>query len=393
VKKSSKKNFFDEFIINLKNQDKALLFCTIALTIWGLFNIVTASSRESVTHFDQSLYYYFFRHLVMISIGFAISLCIINISSKKHYFLSTLGYVGIIILIIVALISSAIRGANSWLFGGSIQPSEFAKPILIVFLSCAYDKYQKKLRAKDYKERVKYIIRFLILSFIIPLLVFLQRDAGTAIIIFSIVGILYLVNPMTRIDKFKSILLGLGAALFLGLVLLFAQGSILTKEQKSRIKYWLNPCQNYENGGYQVCNGYIAFNQGGLFGLGLGKSQQKYSYIPEPHTDSVFAIIAEELGAIKCGFIFILYGVLLYRICKIGSKATKLRSRYMCVGVATYIFVHIFINLGGLFGIIPVTGIPLPFFTYGGSFTISLLASIAFVQKVHIETKLSKITI
>ena len=393
MKKSSKKNFFDEFIINLKNQDKALLFCTIALTIWGLFNIVTASSRESVTHFDQSLYYYFFRHLVMISIGFAISLCIINISSKKHYFLSTLGYVGIIILIIVALISSAIRGANSWLFGGSIQPSEFAKPILIVFLSCAYDKYQKKLRAKDYKERVKYIIRFLILSFIIPLLVFLQRDAGTAIIIFSIVGILYLVNPMTRIDKFKSILLGLGAALFLGLVLLFAQGSILTKEQKSRIKYWLNPCQNYENGGYQVCNGYIAFNQGGLFGLGLGKSQQKYSYIPEPHTDSVFAIIAEELGAIKCSFIFILYGVLLYRICKIGSKATKLRSRYMCVGVATYIFVHIFINLGGLFGIIPVTGIPLPFFTYGGSFTISLLASIAFVQKVHIETKLSKITI
>lgn len=393
MKKSSKKNFFDEFIINLKNQDKALLFCTIALTIWGLFNIVTASSRESVTHFDQSLYYYFFRHLVMISIGFVISLCIINISSKKHYFLSTLGYVGIIILIIVALISSAIRGANSWLFGGSIQPSEFAKPILIVFLSCAYDKYQKKLRVKDYKERVKYIIRFLILSFIIPLLVFLQRDAGTAIIIFSIVGILYLVNPMTRIDKFKSILFGLGAALFLGLVLLFAQGSILTKEQKSRIKYWLNPCQNYENGGYQVCNGYIAFNQGGLFGLGLGKSQQKYSYIPEPHTDSVFAIIAEELGAIKCGFIFILYGVLLYRICKIGSKATKLRSRYMCVGVATYIFVHIFINLGGLFGIIPVTGIPLPFFTYGGSFTISLLASIAFVQKVHIETKLSKITI
>ena len=263
MKKSSKKNFFDEFIINLKNQDKALLFCTIALTIWGLFNIVTASSRESVTHFDQSLYYYFFRHLVMISIGFVISLCIINISSKKHYFLSTLGYVGIIILIIVALISSAIRGANSWLFGGSIQPSEFAKPILIVFLSCAYDKYQKKLRVKDYKERVKYIIRFLILSFIIPLLVFLQRDAGTAIIIFSIVGILYLVNPMTRIDKFKSILFGLGAALFLGLVLLFAQGSILTKEQKSRIKYWLNPCQNYENGGYQVCNGYIAFNQGG----------------------------------------------------------------------------------------------------------------------------------
>lgn len=393
MKKASKRNLFDEFITNLKKQDKILLFCTIALTVWGLFNIVTASSRESVTHLDQSLYYYFFRHLVMVILGVIGSLIIINIPSKYYYFLSTLGLGAVFILLIIALISSVVRGASSWLFNGSIQPSEFAKPILIVFLACAYEKYQKKLKSKDYKERVKYIVRFLVLSFIIPVFVFLQHDAGTAIIIFSIVGILYLVNPMTRVDKLKSILIGLGTVLFLGLILFFAQGSILTEEQESRIKYWLNPCQNYENGGYQVCNGYIAFNQGGLFGLGLGKSQQKYSYIPEPHTDSVFAIIAEELGAFKSVFIFILYGILLYRICKISSKADKMRGRFIGIGVATFIFVHIFINLGGLFGIIPVTGIPLPFFTYGGSFTLSLLASIAFVQRVHIETKQEKIVI
>lgn len=387
MKKTHKKNYIDDFITNLKKQDKLLLFCTIALTTWGLFNIVTASSRESVTHFDQSLYYYFFRHSVMVILGVIASLIIINVPSKYYYFLSTIGLIGILILLGITLITSKIRGASSWLFGGSIQPSEFAKPIMIVFLACAYEKYQKKLRNKNYNERVKNILKFLGLSIAIPVIVFWQHDAGTALILFSIVGILYLVNPMFRIDKLKSIVVGLGVAMFLALTLVISQGSLLTEEQSSRIKYWLNPCHNYENGGYQVCNGYIAFNQGGLFGLGLGKSQQKYSYIPEPHTDSVFAIIAEELGAIKCLFIFVLYGVLLYRICKIASRATKIRGRLIAIGTATFIFAHIFINLGGLFGIIPVTGIPLPFFTYGGSFTLSLLASVAFVQRIHIETK------
>ena len=130
-----------------------------------------------------------------------------------------------------------------------------------------------------------------------------------------------------------------------------------------------------------------------MFQLGIGKSKQKYSYIPEPHTDSAFAIIAEEYGIIRTIFIFIGYTVILQRLTSIASKASTLRGRYISVGVAAYIFAHIFINLGGMFGVIPLTGVPLPFLSYGGSFVLSLIISIFIVQRVNIETKNKKIKI
>ena len=161
---------------------------------------------------------------------------------------------------------------------------------------------------------------------------------------------------------------------------------ILTEEQLSRFDFF-NPCSNYEDGGYQICNGFIAIHDGGLFGLGIGKSKQKYSYIPEPHTDSVFAIIVEEYGLIFSLGILLIFLIILYRILRISAQASTLRGRYIALGVATYMFLHILINLGGLFGIMPLTGVPLPFLSYGGSFTISLICSLAMVQRIHIETK------
>ena len=180
----------------------------------------------------------------------------------------------------------------------------------------------------------------------------------------------------------------------LALIVMYnSPNSILNEARLSRFTTFLDPCGNYENGGYQVCNSYIAINDGGLWGLGIGKSKQKYSYIPEPHTDSAFAIIAEEYGIYRSVFIFILYGILLYRIAIIGSKAASLRGRYICVGIISYIFIHIFVNLGGMFGLIPLTGVPLPFLSYGGSFVLSLIASLAIVQRICIESKNKKVKI
>ena len=170
------------------------------------------------------------------------------------------------------------------------------------------------------------------------------------------------------------------------------RGYVLSKAQLSRFDFF-NPCSKYESTGYQVCNAYIAINNGGLTGVGLGKSTQKYSYIPEPHTDMVFAIIAEENGVLICSLIFIAYIIILYRILKLSMKTKKISNKYICIGVATYIFLHIFINLGGLFGVIPLTGVPLPFLSYGGSFTLSLIASLGIIQRIHIETKNEKIKV
>ena len=182
---------------------------------------------------------------------------------------------------------------------------------------------------------------------------------------------MFLASPILKIDKIKTVLLMLVLGALALLVMYSVQGYILNDARISRFTSFLDPCGNYENGGYQVCNSYIAINDGGLWGLGIGKSKQKYSYIPEPHTDSAFAIIAEEYGVYRCIFIFILYGVVLYRIAVIGAKAASLRGRYICVGIISYIFIHIFINLGGMFGLIPLTGVPLPFVSYGGSSLIT----------------------
>ena len=371
--------------------DKPLLFVSMALFIFGLLNIVTASSRAAVVNYDVSIYYYFYRQLLFITIGLIMSLIIIKIDTKSYKIIIPALFVVVIILNLVALTGEELSGSKNWIDLGFIklQPSEFSKPIIIVLMAMMFEKYYRKLRTLDSK-RYNAIGIILFLSMIIPALIFLQKDFGTLLITLFIVGMMLLASPILKIDKLKSFLLLIAVIALAGLIIYNVQGYILNDQRISRFKSYLDPCGNYENGGYQVCNSYIAINNGGLFGLGIGKSKQKYSYIPEPHTDSAFAIIAEEYGIYRCVFIFIGYIIVLWRILVISSKSNTLRGRYMCLGIASYIFVHIFVNLGGMLGLIPLTGVPLPFLSYGGSFVMSLIAALAIVQRVCVESKNQK---
>ena len=371
--------------------DKPLLFVSMALFIFGLLNIVTASSRAAVVNYDVSIYYYFYRQLLFITIGLIMSLIIIKIDTKSYKIIIPVLFVVVIVLNLVALTGEELSGSKNWIDLGFIklQPSEFSKPIIIVLMSIMFEKYYRKLRTLDSK-RYNAIGIILFVSMIIPVLIFLQKDFGTLLITLFIVGMMLLASPILKIDKLKSFLLLISIIALAGLIIYNVQGYILNDQRISRFKSYLDPCGNYENGGYQVCNSYIAINNGGLFGLGIGKSKQKYSYIPEPHTDSAFAIIAEEYGIYRCVFIFIGYIIVLWRILVISSKSNTLRGRYMCLGIASYIFVHIFVNLGGMLGLIPLTGVPLPFLSYGGSFVMSLIAALAIVQRVCVESKNQK---
>ena len=371
--------------------DKPLLFVSMALFIFGLLNIVTASSRAAVVNYDVSIYYDFYRQLLFIMIGLIMSLIIIKIDTKSYKIIIPALFVVVIILNLVALTGEELSGSKNWIDLGFIklQPSEFSKPIIIVLMAMMFEKYYRKLRTLDSK-RYNAIGIILFVSMIIPVLIFLQKDFGTLLITLFIVGMMLLASPILKIDKLKSFLLLIGIIALAGLIIYNVQGYILNDQRISRFKSYLDPCGNYENGGYQVCNSYIAINNGGLFGLGIGKSKQKYSYIPEPHTDSAFAIIAEEYGIYRCVFIFIGYIIVLWRILIISSKSNTLRGRYMCLGIASYIFVHIFVNLGGMLGLIPLTGVPLPFLSYGGSFVMSLIAALAIVQRVCVESKNQK---
>lgn len=378
-----------------RDMDKVLFWTTVIMFVFGLLSIVSASSREAVVRYGTTLYHYFFRQLIMLVAGCGLSFFIININTKNYKKYALIGFVGInLLLLYLWLYGTAHKGAQNWLYipgFGSFQPSEFAKPIIIVCLSLLFEMFHKKLKDPKIKHW-DMIGMILLVGLFSAAIIFLQKDLGTMMIIVVIFGVMFLASPILKIEKIKTIVLLIivaGVAMF-GMYTI--KGYILTDAQLARFNFF-NPCTRYETGGYQVCNGFIALNDGGLFGLGIGKSKQKYSYISEPHTDSIFAIIGEELGFFRTSIIFIAYILILYRMLSLSAKANTIRGKYICLGVAVYLFMHIFLNLGGILGIIPLTGVPLPFLSYGGSFTISFIIALTFVQRVAIETNRQKITV
>ena len=255
------------------------------------------------------------------------------------------------------------------------------KVVTIIFLAYYYDRNKSKLNS--------YARVFLpiVLCLASAALMFIEPDLGTMIIYGSIVGVIFLAQPIDLKIKLQTIFLGL-AAVGLGALILVGTGhSLLIDRQKDRINAG-NPCDNLLTTGNQICNGYIAINNGGLTGVGLGNSTQKYLYLPEPYTDFIFCIIIEELGLVTGLAIIAAYIFVLWRILLIGRRSQTNTGATLCYGVAFYIFVHIAVNLLGLFGIIPMTGVPLPFMSYGGSFTICLIAALTMVQKVNIENRI-----
>ena len=160
--------------------------------------------------------------------------------------------------------------------------------------------------------------------------------------------------------------------------------------QKGRLTY-KEPCTRYtEDTGYQVCNGFIAINNGGLFGKGLGNSSQKYLYLPEAHTDFIFPIMVEELGLVFSIFFIIGYMFIIYRILRIAKTSVNLRNSIICFGVAMYLFLHILVNFLGILALIPLTGVPVPFLSYGGSFTVNLILCMFIVERVAVENNVIK---
>ena len=165
------------------------------------------------------------------------------------------------------------------------------------------------------------------------------------------------------------------------------KGTILRDYQFKRLYSFIyNPCERYQDDeGYQLCNSYIAFHNGSLTGKGIGDSTQKYLYLPDSYTDFIFPIVVEEWGMFVGILVIIGYGFILYRIFKIARNTKNLGNGIIAYGVFSYILLHVSINLIGVMGLGPLTGVPLPFLSYGGSYTLSLFASLGIVQRISIE--------
>ena len=369
----------------IKYMDKPLLITTLLLFALGLIMVFSASNVTAYMQHAVSPYNYFLKQFVFLIGGFIVASILTSIPFKIYdKYSSAAMFIGVIALALLPIFGVEINGAKSWydfkIF--NLQPSEFMKIITIIWLSCYYEKNSNKLD--------KYIPSLLPLaiSLVAAYFIFEQPDLGTTII--YIIASIFWISPVKRVLKYKSGLIAIGIVIF-GAVMLFGTGGTLLRDrQLARITEYKNPCDKLLSSGNQVCNSYIAINNGGLTGEGLGNSTQKYLYLPEPYTDFIYAIIVEELGLIVGIGLLIAYIFILYRILKIGRESYTDKGAMVCFGVAFYIFTHIAVNLLGLFGLIPMTGVPLPFMSYGGSFTVCLIIALAIVQRISIENGLVK---
>lgn len=380
-KKRSKKKI-------LKYLDKPLLIATILLFVIGLIMVFSSSNVTAYMSHAVSPYNYFIKQACFLLCGIFIFFVMIRFNTKAYGIFSWILLIVIVASLIILLIyGKATNHAVSWFDFGpfSFQPSEFVKVIFIVWMARFYEMSDKKLNSYSSSLFPPFV------ACGIALLIMLQPDLGTAIIFTVIVASLFISSPVSKTIKSKTLFGCFGLIGVLALVITSTGNTVLLERQASRFDF-KDPCSKLLTTGSQVCNGYIAINNGGLIGVGLGNSTQKYLYLPEAYTDFIFAIIVEEMGSLFGVFIILLYIFVLYRILLIGRKSYTNRGAMMAYGVAIYIFCHIAVNLLGLFGLIPLTGVPLPFMSYGGSFTICLIAALTIVQRIAIENKLREET-
>ena len=361
----------------------------VIYSIVGLIMIFSSSSVSTVLRYNVPQYHFFLRQAIFLAVSFVLGfLIVIRFPTSKYKYLTFFAIVGIIIALLGLFVYGRItNNAQSWYDLGpfALQPSEFAKSIIIVFLAVAYSRLEKKKTSNIYV----FLIPVAICLFI-AILIAMQPDFGTALIICGITFFVFISIPYVKQNIIKVLKIGAICIVVAAVALLYSGTEIFNSRQLQRFEF-RNPCERYqENTGYQVCNGFIAIHNGGLFGVGLGNSSQKYLYLPESHTDFIFPIIVEELGLL-IGIVLILgYMVMLWRILKIARQAENLRLSILAYGVFLYLLFHILINLLGILALIPLTGVPLPFLSYGGSFTINVVIMLFVVQRVNIENKTIK---
>ena len=390
-----KKNNHEKFV-SIKYLNKLILFLTLFFCVAGALLILDASSISSVlTYGFDTPYYYFIRQIIFIVLGFVLSLIIINYNTKLYMITSLFLSGFFIIMLIIAfvkssLFSSEVNEVTLSMFGGRFQPAEFLKVLLIMYMGSFYGSWVNRTKKNKY-------------SFLIPLipcgialiLIALGGDLGSAAIMLALYALVFMAVPtkekLFRIFKLIAACGLIFSVLVLKFAYVFIPESVLESSYRLNRFIYKNPCDRYEeNSGYQVCNGYIAIDNGGLFGVGPGKSVQKYMYLPASHTDFIFPIVVEELGTIVGVVIILAYMFLIGLVFKVALNTKNLQNSIICYGIGIYFMLHIFVNLGGVLGIIPLTGVPLPFLSYGGSFCITIICSFAIVQRIHIENEIER---
>ena len=356
----------------MKRTSKLLILSVILLMILSLFMIYSASYIWAEYKFDNP-FKYVINQGIFVLLGIILLFIVNKINYKIYYDKANLILLICLILLILVLIPGlgiVRNGSRSWFGIGSfsIQPSEFSKIGLIIFTSKYLSKSNKFL--KDYKKGVFPILFILLLIFG---LIMLEPDFGTGmIIVVTIIALLFIAGVNMKFFLYFCLL---GIIGIVGLI-------IIAPYRMDRITSFLNPWSDPLGTGFQIIQSLYAIGPGGLFGTGYLNSRQKNFYLPEPQTDFIFSIIAEEFGIVGALVVLSLFALLLTCCIKITLKQEDKFAKYLCFGLTFQLIVQVIMNLSVVIGLIPVTGVTLPFLSYGGSSLLTSLIGIGIILNI-----------
>lgn len=360
--------------------DAWLLALVTALAAGGFVMMGSASMDYAAEQYGTP-FHHIVRHAFYLVLG-GVALWIVLQVPVRLWELagSWLLLLGLVVLALLLLpgVGREVNGATRWIAFGSVnlQPSELMKLFFIVYLAGYMTRHQQEVR-----HQWRGMLKPLALLGVTVLLLLLEPDFGAAVVI-SATAMAMLFLGGARLLQFGVLLaLALGAA---------AAVAVLSPYRVQRLITFLDPWSEQFGGGYQLTQALIAFGRGEVFGVGLGNSVQKLFYLPEAHTDFVFAIVAEELGLLGCLAFIALFAALVVRILHIGSEASRRQQpfqAYVCFGVALLIAAQVFINIGVNAGLLPTKGLTLPFLSYGGSSLLILLVMMGLVLRIERELR------
>ena len=354
-----------------RNIDWGIVICVLLLLAVGL--VALYSATDSSNHFE------FRRQLIWILVSIPVAIVVIAVNYEFIAKMSPILYVIILLLLVAVLFTSSINGASSWfsIGGVSFQPSEFAKFIVILFLSVFISRRQLKGdKGKDEISRPLVVLETILLAGLPIALIVLEPDFGTAVsFIFAYVAIMF-VSGLKKRYIFAAIIL-----VVVSLPLLYYY--VLPEYSKTRITVFLNPELDPRGAGYNAIQSKLAIGAGEFTGMGvLNGNQTQLGFLYPKTTDFIFSVISEEMGFIVAGSLILVYVVLITRCIYVGKTAKDKLGSYICMGVTGVLIFHMMENIGMTMGLLPITGVPLPFVSYGGSSLMSNLIMIALVINV-----------
>ena len=365
-----KKKNSQKFVNN--SIDYTLLITVLLLLALGLIMVLSASSPTALSESGNS-YAYFIKQALFAGIGLGAMFIISKIDYKIYKNFYRIGYiVSIILLGLVLIIGKEINGATRWIYVTktlSFQPSELVKFLLIIFYATLLTKDRDEL-GSYWKGFIKHIM------FLVPIAgLLLLEPHMSATIVMSFVSIIMMILAGCKFWQMAVTGLTIGVPALIVIIMKF-------KYMLTRVMTFLDPWQDKLGAGWQVVQSLYAIGSGGLFGLGLGQSKQKYLYLPEPQNDFIFSVLAEELGFVGCLFVIVLFGILIWRGILTAMKAPDMFGSLVAIGITALIGIQAVFNIAVVTSSMPATGMPLPFFSYGGTALFILLCEVGVLLNI-----------